>query len=175
MNQHYSKQGRFFADSAGVEQAAEAVTGADFHDFFTRYIAGVDEIPYNEFFATVGLRLDKRIITTADAGFRTRAHGQPAVVASVDPASAAAKAGLKPGDIVQQFNGRSAARGLETSIEAMRPGEVVRLKLSGAGGKREISFKTGSKTSDDYAFVELDGATAAQLARRAAWIRGESQ
>ncbi|MGZ4840010.1 MAG: M61 family metallopeptidase, partial [Terriglobales bacterium] len=175
MNQHYAKQGKFFADSAGVEEAAETVTGADFRDFFARYVAGVDPIPYDKFFATVGLRLDKRTVTVSDAGFRTRGYGQPAVVASVDPASKAAKAGLKPGDIVQEFNGRAVLRGFETSIEAMRPGDLVRLKLSGAGGQREISFKLGSKLSDDYAFVELDGATAAQRARRAAWIRGESQ
>jgi predicted metalloprotease with PDZ domain len=176
MNQRYAKQGKFYPDSAGVEQAAETVTGADFHDFFARYVAGVDPIPYPKFFATVGLRLEKRTVMIADAGFQTaRSYNQLDVVTSVEPGSAAAKAGLKPGDIVQEFNGSPVTPGWEATIESMRPGDAVRLKLSGAGGQREISFKLGSMPSDDYVFAELDGATAAQRARRTAWIRGESQ
>jgi predicted metalloprotease with PDZ domain len=176
MNQRYAKQGKFFPDSAGVEQAAETVAGADFHDFFARYVTGADPIPYDKFFATVGLRLEKRAVMIADAGFRmARSLSQLGVITSVEPGSAAAKAGLKPGDILQEFNGRPVTRGLEAAIESMRPGDAVRLKLSGAGGQREISFKLGSMPSEDYVFAELDGATAAQRARRTAWIRGESQ
>jgi predicted metalloprotease with PDZ domain len=176
MNQRYAKQGKFYPDSASVEQAAEAVTSADFHDFFARYVAGVDPIPYDRFFATVGLRLEKRTVMIAGAGFHlVHSFGQPGVVASVDPGSAAAKAGLKPGDILQEFNGRPVTRGLEAAIESMRPGDAVRLKLSGAGGQREIRFKLGSMPSEDYVFVEFDAATSAQRARRTAWIRGESQ
>ena len=29
MNEHYAKQHRFFPDSAGVEQAAETITGTE--------------------------------------------------------------------------------------------------------------------------------------------------
>jgi S1-C subfamily serine protease len=136
----------------------------------------VDPIPYHEFFASAGLRLEKSTVLVADLGFRmARSIRQPGLVTWVEPASAAAKAGLKPGDMVQEFNGRAVTGTLETTIESMRPGDSVRLRLSGASGGREISFKLGSKPADDYAFVELEGVTAAQRARRAAWIRGDSE
>ena len=83
MNQHYAKQGKFFPDSRGVEEAVEAVTGADFSEFFAHYVAGVDPIPYDKFFATVGLRLDKQTVELPDPGFRSaRRVANVAIVSS---------------------------------------------------------------------------------------------
>ena len=59
MNQNYAKKGRFFADSQGVREAAEAVSHADLSWFFEKYVAGDEEIPWNDFFRAVGLRLNE--------------------------------------------------------------------------------------------------------------------
>ena len=47
MNQRYAQQGTYFDDSEGVRCALEALTGNDFRDFFSRYISGTEELPYN--------------------------------------------------------------------------------------------------------------------------------
>lgn len=57
MNANYAKQGRYFPDSQGVETSAEAVAGGDFGPFFEKYVAGTAQIPYNDFFKSVGLQL----------------------------------------------------------------------------------------------------------------------
>ncbi len=57
MNRNYAKKGAFFADSEGVREAAEAVTHADLGWFFAKYVASTEEIPWNDFFRGVGLRL----------------------------------------------------------------------------------------------------------------------
>ena len=57
MNEHYAKQHLFFPDSQGVEQAAEAITGKSFAEFFRDYVSGVKEIPYDDFFQFVGLHV----------------------------------------------------------------------------------------------------------------------
>ncbi len=176
MNQHYAKQGRFFPDSAGVEQAAEAVTGSDFHEFFARYVAGTAPIPYDEFFATVGLKLERQTIHVADAGFRTaRRYGRPATVITVDPGSGAEKAGLRPGDTVLEVNGRAPELLPETEISTLRPGDLVELRVASAGGTRRVKFKVGTRAVETYALVEREDVTAAQRARRAAWMRGDSE
>jgi predicted metalloprotease with PDZ domain len=69
MNQNYAKKGRFFADSDGVRDAAEAVSHADLKDFFAKYVAGREEIPWNDVFRGVGLRLLEGTTTTANPGF----------------------------------------------------------------------------------------------------------
>jgi predicted metalloprotease with PDZ domain len=176
MNQHYAKQGKFFPDSRGVEEAAEAVTGADFRDFFARYVAGTDAIAYDRFFASVGLRLDKQTIVLPDPGFRTlRRPASVAIVVSVGAGSAAEKAGLRPGDIIQQINGRAPGAVPENDLMVLRIGDTVDLRVSGATGRRRVKFKLAGTPVENYALVEREGVTEAQRARRAAWIRGDSE
>ena len=53
MNDRYAKHAKFFADSEGVRQSAEMLSHTDLRDFFQRYVSGVDEIPWDRFFAPV--------------------------------------------------------------------------------------------------------------------------
>jgi predicted metalloprotease with PDZ domain len=176
MNDHYARQGKFFPDSRGVEEAAEAVTGADFREFFARYVAGSDPIPYDGFFATVGLRLEKQAIALPDPGFRTvRRLANAAIVASVAAGSAAEKAGLRPGDIIQQINGRVPGAAPENDLMVLRIGDTADLRVSGASGRRRVKFKLAGTPAENYALVEREGVTEIQRARRAAWIRGDSE
>lgn len=175
MNDHYARQGKFFPDSRGVEEAAEAVTGADFHEFFARYVAGVDPIPYDKFFASVGLGLEKQAITLPDPGFRTvRRLANAAIVASVGAGSAAEKAGLRPGDIIQLINGKAPGAVPENDLMRLRIGDTVDLRVSGTGARR-VRFKLAGTPAENYELVEHQGVTEAQRARRAAWIRGDSE
>ncbi len=171
MDRHYAKQGRFFPDSAGVEEAAEIVSGADFKQFFADYVAGVAPLPYDKLFATVGLRLERSTRTVADLGFRA----MRGTVASVNPGSAAEAAGLRAGDSIQEINGKLVSGSPYAALGNLRPGETVTLKVSGAGGTREIKFALGSREEQEFALVDMDNVTPAQRARRAAWIRGDSQ
>ena len=173
MKDNYAKKGKFFPDSAGVEQAAEAVSGANFKEFFTRYVAGLDALPYDRYFATVGLKLEQQAATVPDAGFRlARRTG---TVESVEPDSAAEKAGVKEGDTVLELNGKAPAGPWEAQLARMHVGDSVRLKLQGPAGTREVTFVLSGRATINYALVELQGATPEQRARRSAWVRGDSQ
>jgi len=44
LNRNYAQMGKFFPDSDGVRQAAEAVSHADLKLFFTKYVAGTEQI-----------------------------------------------------------------------------------------------------------------------------------
>ncbi|HET7840921.1 MAG TPA: hypothetical protein VFM21_04915, partial [Terriglobia bacterium] len=57
MNEEYAKKGKFYDDSNGVRAAVEEVAGKSFEDFFSRYVSGTAEIPYNDFLAVAGLEL----------------------------------------------------------------------------------------------------------------------
>ncbi|HET7440694.1 MAG TPA: hypothetical protein VFJ47_05275, partial [Terriglobales bacterium] len=48
MNENYAKAGTFFPDSAGVLHAAEAVSHANLDWFFAKYVAGTEEIPWDD-------------------------------------------------------------------------------------------------------------------------------
>ncbi len=96
MNENYAKKGKFFPDSDGVREAAEAVSHADLAGFFAKYVAGTEEIPWNDFFRAVGLRLIEGKILRADAGFvGSRNFDGPMAVAAVTAGSEAERAGLQ--------------------------------------------------------------------------------
>lgn len=67
MNEEYAKKGKFYNGDSAIEAAVERVAGADFHDFFGRYVAGVDEIPYDRFLAIAGLELKRGAANDAGA------------------------------------------------------------------------------------------------------------
>ncbi len=176
MDKNYFYEGRYFDDTAGVRQAVEKVTGKDFGWFFDNYVGGVTPIPYDDFFRSVGLRLDRRQAVFPDPGFvSARNFDQPPAVFSIAPGSDAERAGLNTGDSIVEINGRPATSDLETAISGMRPGDTLRLKVRGRRGVREVKIRLGAREEQDFAIVEMPNVTAAQRARRAAWLRGESQ
>lgn len=175
LNDNYAKKGKFFPDSAGVEQAAEAVCRCALKEFFTDYVSGTVPLAYDTFFKPVGLRVNKPTATVPDPGFRiARTFGPsqvtPAAVTQVDANSPAAQGGLKIGDAIQQVNGTPITGSLENQFNTMRVGDEVRLTLA---GPREIVFKLGGKPEDKYSLIDLDNVTAEQRARRATWVRGD--
>ena len=74
MNDNYAKKGLPFPDSDGVQQAAETITGQSFAEFFQSYVAGVRELPYNDFFQFVGLQVAETTGRHSTPGFTTTAN-----------------------------------------------------------------------------------------------------
>jgi S1-C subfamily serine protease len=84
--------------------------------------------------------LDVTVATVADP------NGQPAGagIVSVAPGGAAAKAGIRPGDIVLQINGvpTPSAQALSAVLAALRPGQTVDVQLRRTSGRIETIHVT---------------------------------
>ena len=177
MNRNYAKKARFFPDSDGVRDAAEAVSHADLGWFFTKYVAGTEEIPWNDFFRGVGLRLAEGTNTVADAGFTaSRNFDGPMTIVAVTPGSEAERAGLQVGNTVLEINGKTAEQESSQEMSLLTPGDTVTVKIRVRRGvERELKWKVGSREEISYELKDMENITAAQQARRAAWLRGEAQ
>ncbi len=176
MNQNYARKGQFFPESDGVRRAAEAVSHADFGWFFQRYVAGTEEIPWDDFFKSVGLHVVRRAVSVADPGFvATRNLGAAPVVAAVTRESAAQHAGLAVGDVILEINGRKTGTDFEGRPADVRPGDTLRLRVRNSGGERELHWKLAGREEVEFELKDLDPITPQQKTRRAAWLRGESQ
>lgn len=177
MNSNYAKKGRFFPDSDGVRQAAETVTHSDLGWFFSKYVAGTDEIPWNDFLRSVGLRVETVATTVPDVGFMaSRNFDGPMVVAAVTPASEAERAGLQVGDTILELQGKPAGREPRQELARLNPGDTVSLKVRGRhGSEREVKWKMGGRQEVTYQIKDLDQVTAEQRTRRAAWLKGEAE
>ncbi len=176
MNTHYAKEGKLFADTDGVREAVETLTGAKFSEFFEHYVKTADQIPYDSFFRTVGLRLQQKETTSADAGFTAAMNFGPVpVVIATVPGGEAEKAGLRAGDTITTVNGAETAANVVEQIAMLEPGSTVKLKVISRRGTREIKYKLLAKKDVEVSLIDLPQVTPQMKARRAAWIRGESE
>lgn len=82
-----------------------------------------------------------------------------ALVAKVEKGSAAAKAGLKPGDVITAVNGEKVvqAGSLSSLVSMAAPGESVQLKVWRDRGEHTMEAKLGSATSEDTATASSAG------------------
>lgn len=175
MNEHYAKQRKFFPDSEGVRESTEALTHADFRDFFQKYVSGVDEIPWDDFFSRVGLHVTTSEATFADPGFEASQNfDQPPIVVQVEPGSDAERAGLAAGDVIVTFNGQRAGRGFERSIAELGPGSKLRLRIIRNTVQREFAWTLASRKQKVFRLENISEITVQQKARRAAWLFGDT-
>ena len=174
MNQNYARQGRFFADSDGVRQGADAVSHANLTDFFRKYVAGTDEIPWDDFLQTVGMRVLKKNSSTADLGFvAVRNFNASPTVTRLETESNAYRAGLSVGDSIVEINGRIAAADFEERLGQLRPGETIRLRVRDRSGDRDLHWKLDKRDEVEFEVAEIPHASKEQRAQRAAWLKAE--
>ena len=174
------RRARFFPDSDGVRQAAEAVTHADLGWFFTKYVQGTEEIPWNDFFRSVGLSVVAENNTTADrcwlfrvAKFRWPDDCLFSYSREVKPSVPACTPEIQ----FQKSTARPPASNLRSDMAGLAPGDTITLKVRGRrGAEHELKWKVGTSRRN-HLRTQRRGTTlrAEQRARRAAWLKGEAQ
>ena len=176
MNANYAKKGGYFDDSNGVREAAEAVTHADLGWFFTKYVAGTDEIPWNDFLRYVGLRVDELTVSVPDPGFiASRNFDGPLSVVEITPGGGAERAGLQNGDIVTEIQGKPANEESNAQLARLNPGDPIAVKVRSNGREHELRWKVAGHQEISYQVKDLDEITPERQRHRAAWLKGEAE
>lgn len=173
MNEHYAKQGKFFADTAGVRESAEALAHTSLRDFFGNYVSGVREIPWADFFSPVGLDVISFEKVFAQRGFdAVQRFDQPTVVARVEPGSAAERAGLEPNDVITEVNGHPPSRDIDRDIQALGPGARLSLTVVREGVPHKFDWTLGARKQTIYRIEDVSNVSPEQRRRRQAWLFG---
>ncbi len=174
LNDDYAKQGKFYNESAGIETVVEQVSGQDFGKFFRSYVAGLDEIPYDQFLEHAGLSLKSEMRQSADLGFVPGRSPSGVLVASVAPGSPAEAAGLHADDVLVSVNGAPVPSRLTRWLNERTPGETVKFKVRRDGREIEISFALASRDASRCTIVELPHPTEQQARIRAGMLHGST-
>jgi predicted metalloprotease with PDZ domain len=177
MNQNYAKKGRFFPDSDGVREAAEAVSHANLEWFFEKYVSGTQEIPWNDFFRSVGLQVVEGKTATADPGFSaSRNFDGPMKVEAITSGSEAEKAGLQSGETILEINGKPAGQESAEQMAGLAEGDTITVKVQARhGSERELKWKAGARSEITFELKDLEKVSTEQRERRSAWLKGEAQ
>jgi predicted metalloprotease with PDZ domain len=180
MNQQYAQRGRFYADSAGIEEAVEEVVRAanpgaagDFAGFFKRYVSGTEEMPFAALLSRAGFALKMEGEKRAALGFAVeRDSAGTALVADLDLSSAPAQVGLREGDAIVSINGAELPRNLERWVRGHSPGEMVRVRIRRDGRESEMAFALGQQAAQIYGVEEMLRPSERQLRIRNSLFQG---
>jgi predicted metalloprotease with PDZ domain len=149
------------------------LTGEDYHDFFRRYVSGVEDPPYELILGYAGYRLEKQPRKVPTFNMGTNCTRERTEVVRVFPDSVAAQAGLLPGDEILTVDGMDLRRcwgpvrvGLREKI-----GQKIKMTVKRAGKEMTIEIKVDSYDEIAYRITGLSQPTIEQLRTREAWLK----
>jgi predicted metalloprotease with PDZ domain len=176
--QTYPLDGLGVADRHGYLAAIKQVTGNDVATFFDRFIAGTDELPYDELLGAAGLALRWE--------WKDQTHGEPKptlgvrlkqvdgqlLVAAVLSDGPAYSAGLHAADEIVAINGYRVAdeAALRERLHDQRAGETVTLTVFRREELRTIAVPLAPARHDKLAIEPIAEPTTAQQRIRAGWL-----
>jgi predicted metalloprotease with PDZ domain len=175
MNVEYAQAGKYYDDSAAIRAVVEEVAGKSFEEFFSRYVSGTDDIPYDKFFSIAGLQLNLQSVPSADLGFEESSPFEHApVVSAVESGGPAEAAGLHEGDVVSSVNGKSVASGGQGLLENAQGGSPLRLRIDRDGEALEVDYTVGTHNEVRAAISESHSADQRQRRIREGVLRSST-
>ena len=175
LNGHFAHEHRFYDDHRDIPAAVAAVVGHDLDDFFRRYVSGTDEIPYDDFFRTVGLRLRREEQMRPSLGLSVyRGPSGRIVVTEVEPDSVADRAAVVEGDVVVSLEGESVGRDFDRRVRRLSIGRTVRLRIRRGEEERELKLVVGSRPEVQVRLEEVRDADERAVRLREAWLSGRT-
>jgi predicted metalloprotease with PDZ domain len=166
---------------ADFQKICESMAGGSLEDFFARYVRGRDELPYNQFFAAAGLRLEQSGAPVGESnpgapmkgflGADLEDRGDFVFVQNVRAGTPAYEQGLNAKDLIVALEGaRVNKETLEARVAAKRPGEVVRIALFRNDDLRTFDIKLGGRIDAPYRLVRSPSANDQQKKIYQAWL-----
>jgi predicted metalloprotease with PDZ domain len=156
-----------------VVRAASEVAGSDLSDFFRRYVAGKDALPYETCFAYAGIRVEKRYQPAQPwigLAVTTDSQGR-AVIGNVLPGFAAEKAELDRGDVILAVEGKAVdQKQFLEAVAARKPGQVMKLLVLRWGEMREFPVTVGSYPYATYSLEPVKQPTKLQEEIYRSWL-----
>jgi predicted metalloprotease with PDZ domain len=176
MNNEFAKKNKPYRDSLDVRLMAERVAGGSFEEFFGKYVARAEPLPYARILPLAGLELRMAQRKRPALGFFTERGASGEVIArEVDPESSAAQAGLRSGDLILSWNGAEPPRNPERWVFSQKAGSEVRLRMRRDDHDASIDFRVDEATETFYQVAENSHAEAKAKRIREGILHGTTQ
>jgi predicted metalloprotease with PDZ domain len=170
----YYLRGRGYAPE-DFERVVGEVAGADFHQFFERYVRGTEVPPYEEALAAAGLRLVREPAPQAFTAGITLDPSNPESlkITAVRNNSPAENAGLDQGDMLVSIGGANVSRdNWQTTLGRYTEGARVPFIIRRNGHPQTALVTLGSPERYEYRIEEKKDASPREQTTRSAWVSG---
>jgi predicted metalloprotease with PDZ domain len=154
-------------------KAASEVAGTDVSAIFSRFIAGKEPIPYEQYFGYAGISVEKKVDETKGwAGISsTSGDNGHLKIQNIIPGSPAEAAGLDFNDEIYAIDGRALdSDALGKELESHKPGDTVKLTVVRLGQFREFSLTYTVNPHPTYTLKKMENPTAQQTAIYNSWM-----
>lgn len=171
LNAEFARRHRFFEDGDLIALIARLTGGRlNAEAFFRTYVTGVEELDYQKYLHYASLTLSEQTVEVPAWGFDSApASGGPIRVESVRWDSAAVRAGLRPGDVLDSINGQPLTVP-PGDLTGLRAGERVQLGVERGSRKLLLRFRLDGRTDTRYSIEEDSRATPAEAELRDRWL-----
>jgi predicted metalloprotease with PDZ domain len=170
-NENY-KRGKGFTTEEMIA-AVNRLTKRDYHDFYRRYVWGIEVPPYDEVFGYAGYKTEKTSQQSPRIDFEATANSDGDIqLMRVRPGSTAAAAGLQAGDVLVSFDGVEVRRGFGAAYAALtqRVGKTVKVEIKRDGGSKTVEMQVAGDEQSAYRLVEAPAPTPQQMKIRDRWL-----
>src|SRR5205823_11955544 len=170
---------------ADFQKTCELMAGGSLEEFFTRYVRGREELPYNEILSAAGLRLeqaglavngynpDRPVALKGYLGADLEDSGDFINVKDVRAGTPAYEQGLNAKDKIVALDGAHVNKEtFEALIAAKRPGDTVHITIFRNDDLRTLDIKMAAIIDAPFKIVPLPQATEEQKRRYGGWING---
>ena len=171
--ERYYEQGRGYPED-GFQAAAEEVAGRSLDEFFARYVAGTDELPYAATLDVVGLEASQ--VPEADAppatfGWRLRKQGDDVTIVGVLPGSPALAAGIMRDDVLVSLDGEAVdSADVGAFLSDHSAGDTVTVTIRRLGEEVERQVTLGDGGNLRWTVVPVEEPSERQLRLREGWL-----
>ena len=177
LNAEFGKKNRNFT-SADFQRICEQIAGGSLEEFFSRYVRGREELPYNDFLSAAGLQLNttgslpgRLVPSLSYLGADLEEANGTLTIKSVRAGSPAYEQGLNAKDEVIALDGTKVNKELfETLLRAKRPDTIVRVTVFRNEDLRTFEIKLGSRAGAPYQILQLPTRTDLQKQIYESWI-----
>jgi len=167
----YEKGKGFTTDD--MIQIVNRLAGRDYHQFYSKYVWGVEVPPYSDVLGYAGYKVDAGTQKTAALGIGLDGTPDEIRVVNVDPNGSASKSGVKTGDVLMSIDGMDLKTHIDEAFDSLDKhiGQTVKFVVKRGGNERSLDVLVGSGEERTYKIVPVPNPTPDQLAVRQAWLK----
>lgn len=139
--------------------AASEVAGKDLSDFFRRYVSGKEPLPYETYFSSAGIQVQKKM--NPERPWLGLSHkkgdGGRAEIAELIPGGPAERSGLTRGDMIVAINGLTVTEDdFSADAASLKPAEAVKFAIVRSGALREVIVTPASYPYATYTLTPAE-------------------
>jgi predicted metalloprotease with PDZ domain len=155
-----------------LQQIIESIANQDLTEFYDRYIHGVEELPFNDYLAAVGIEL-KPVNTNniPSLGIIVKSEHGREMIKSVASNSPAQLAGVDPGDellAIDEF--KISADQLTDRLKSYQVGQQIELTIFHADRLITVPIILAPSQPDRYQLYQIEHPTDLQCQLFKAWV-----